>query len=109
MPPKKPSNSGLRSKNCRGFILLEVLVAMTMILGVWMVSVGVYRRLALNLTQQESKYSLLRKEWDAFEIQEHTRVNLNPLHKVLINEPARVPGRNRSMRTSTQSVIKDKR
>ena len=97
------------SENSQGFILLEVLVAMSMILGVWMASVATYQHLSLNLVQQEVKRSQIRKELDAFEMQEHSRANLNLPHKVLINEPTRVPGRNRSMRTSTQPAIKDKR
>ena len=109
MPPKKRSHSRLGPTNSRGFILLEVLVAMNMILGVWMASVGVYQRLALNLTQQESKRSQLRKEMDAFEIQEQARTHLNLPNKVLSNESARVSSRNRTMRSSSQSTIKDKR
>ena len=95
--------------NCRGFILLEVLVAMSMILGVWMVSLGVYQRLVLNLTQQESKRSQLRKDSDVFEMQEQSRSNLRLPSKVLSNESTRVSSRNRSVRTSTQPTIKDKR
>ncbi|MBU3627595.1 prepilin-type N-terminal cleavage/methylation domain-containing protein [Polynucleobacter sp. AP-Reno-20A-A9] len=109
MPPKKHSNPGLGPINCQGFILLEVLVAMSMILGVWMASVGVYQRLALTLTQQESKRSQLRKDSDVFEMQEHSRINLNLPNKALSNESARVLSRNRAVRTSAQSTIKDKR
>ena len=82
---------------------------MTMILGVWMASVGVYQRLALSLTQQESKRSQLRKDSDAFEIQEHSRANSNLSKKALSNESARMSSRNRSLRTSTQPSLKDKR
>ena len=89
--------------------MLEVLVAMSMILGVWMASVGIYQRLALNLAQQESKRSQLRKDSDVFEIQEHSRTNLHLPNQVLNNESARVPSRNRIMRTSAQPAIKDKR
>ena len=99
----------MRSKNGQGFILLEVLVAMALILGVWMTSVGVYQRLALTLTQQESKRAQLRKDSDAFEIQEHSRANSNLSKKALSNESARMSSRNRSMRTSTQPSLKDKR
>ena len=109
MPPKIQPTTELRSKNCRGFILLEVLVAMTMILGVWMASVGTYQRLALNLTQQENKRSQLRKDSDVYEIQEQSRTHLHLPSKVLSNESARVPGRNRALRATTQSTFKDKR
>jgi type II secretory pathway component PulJ len=109
MNPKKHPTSGLGYRNCQGFILLEVLVAMSMILGVWMSSVGIYQRLALNLVQEEAKRSQLRKDLDAFEAQEHDRTHFNLPSKVLSNESARVPSRNRAVRTSTQSTIKDKR
>ena len=107
--PYKAPQPPMRSQNGQGFILLEVLVAMTMILGVWMVSVGVYQRLALTLTQQESKRVQLRKDSDAFEMQEHGRTNLNLPKKALINEFARMSGRDRSVRTAAQPTIKNKR
>ena len=47
-----------------GFILLEVLVAMGLILGVWMTSIGAYQGLALRLAQQESKRFQLRQAFD---------------------------------------------
>ncbi|QWE08907.1 hypothetical protein [Polynucleobacter ibericus] len=100
---KHPDARGI-SENSLGFILLEVLVAMSMILGVWITSVGAYQRLALSLTQQEAKRSQLRKELDAFEMQEYDRLNLNSPAKVLRNDTTRVPGGNRSMRTPPQST-----
>ena len=109
MPPKKTSNPAFGPMNCRGFILLEVLVAMSMILGVWMASAGVYQRLALTLTQQESKRAQLRKDSDAFEMQEQSRINLNLPNKALSYESTRVSGRDRSVRIATQPTIKNKR
>jgi type II secretory pathway pseudopilin PulG len=109
MNPKKHPTSGLSYMNCQGFILLEVLVAMSMILGVWMSSVGIYQRLALNLVQQEAKRSQLGKDLDAFEAQEHSRAHFNIPSKSLSHESARVSSRNRAVHTSTQSTIKDKR
>ena len=82
---------------------------MSMILGVWVASVGVYQRLALNLIQQETKRSQLRKGLDTFEMQEQLRANLDLSGKGISNDIARVSDRNRSMRTATQSTIKDKR
>ena len=109
MPPKNPSSSGLRAKNCQGFILFEALVAMSMISGVWISSVGAYQRLALNLVQHDAKRMQLRKELDVFEMQEHSRGNFNPTGKTINNDFARVPGRNRALRATTQSTFKDKR
>lgn len=110
MSDQKHLNTSLfMAINGQGFILLEVLVAMSMILGFWIASVGIYHRLALNLIQQESKRSQLRKEMDAFEIQEQVRANLDLSNKGLSNDIVRVSDRNRSMRAATQSTIKDKR
>ena len=84
-------------------------MAMSMILGVWMASAGVYQRLALTLTQQESKRAQLRKDSDAFEIQEHSRAHLNLQNQALSYESTRMSGRDRSLRTATQPTIKNKR
>ncbi|QWE02788.1 hypothetical protein ICV90_01470 [Polynucleobacter sp. JS-JIR-II-b4] len=89
--------------------MLEVLVAMSIILGVWMASVGVYQRLALNLVQQEAKRSQLRKESVVHETQEQVRANSYLSGKNLINELARMPSRNRPMRTTTQPIAKNQR
>ena len=107
--PYKAPQPPMRSKNGQGFILLEVLVAMALILGVWMVSVGVYQRLALTLIQQESKRAQLRKDSDTFEIQEHSRAHLNLQNQALSYESTRMSGRDRSVRTATQPTIKNKR
>ena len=82
---------------------------MSLILGVWITSVGAYQRLALILNQQESKRSHNRKELDAYEMQEQARANRTLPGNSLINESARVPSRNRSVRTSAQSTTKKKR
>ena len=97
------------ASNDQGFILLEVMVALSMILGVWIASVGVYQRLALNLTQQESKRLHLRKEFDAFETQEQARAILNLSNQHLRNDITRVSDRNRPVHATAQSIAKDKR
>ena len=82
---------------------------MSLILGAWATSVEAYQRLALKLTEQESKRLQLRKELDVFETQEKIRANSHLSSKSVIHEPARMSGRNRSMRTTTQSIIKNQR
>ena len=52
----------------QGFVLLEVIVAMSLILGSWMALVGTYQNLALRTAQTESKRTQLRTEFDAFEV-----------------------------------------
>lgn len=105
----KHPKSELRVANSQGFILLEVLVAMSMILGLWISSARAYQRLTLTLVQQEAQRSQIRKEFDAFEIQEHSRSSVTFTDKDLNNDFARVPGRHRALRTTTQPALKDKR
>ena len=64
-------------KHSSGFILLEVLVAMSLISGVWVSSIGIYQVLVLRLIQQERKQVLLRKTFDDYEIAEHMRISGN--------------------------------
>jgi Tfp pilus assembly protein PilV len=59
-----------------GFILLEVLVAMGLISGVWMSSIQAYQSLALRLLKQEQKQALSRQEFDRYELAEQIRANL---------------------------------
>jgi len=109
MSASKHPDSRWSFENSQGFILLEVLVALSMILGVWMASVATYQNLTLNLVSQETKRSQLRKEFDAFELQEHSRAKINLLGKGLNHDSTRVSSRNRSMHTTFKPAPKDKR
>lgn len=91
-----------------GFILLEVLVAMAMVMGSWMVSTHAYQKLAFNLSQQESKRSQLRKEFDSHEMEMHFRSNSHQ-PGALKDDAARVSGRNHTLRASSKSPPKGKR
>jgi Tfp pilus assembly protein PilV len=88
-----------------GFILLEVLVAMSLILGVWMTSVGAYQELTHRLIQQESRRSQLWQTFDTHELAEQARVNLS--FKDIKHESSRVSGRNRTLRTIAKSTTKN--
>jgi len=102
-----------------GFILLEVLVAMGLILGVWMTSIGAYQGLALRLAQQESKRLQLRQDFDIYELAEQVRANKNQTNlpnvssisnissKGIKNESSRVSSRNRSEHPVTKSTFKN--
>ena len=109
MSARKPQEPRLGSTNCSGFILLEVLVAMSMILGVWISSLGAYQHLAFNLSQHDAKRTQVAKECDAFEIQEQVRSNASLPSKGLNHEFARVPSRHRALRASIEPTLKDKR
>lgn len=95
------------SKNCHGFVLLESLVAMSLILGSWMASVEVYQRLVLHLSQQESKRLQLVREFDAYETQEQLRANLHFPSKGISHDSSGVFGRNRAMRADIKPTDKN--
>ena len=88
-----------------GFILLEVLVAMSLILGVWMTSIEAYQGLALRLVQQENKRSQLRQTFDSYELAEQARVNISS--KGIKHESSRVSSRDRALRPITKSTTKN--
>ena len=92
-----------------GFILLEVMVAISLIMGAWMVSANAYQRLALVLGQQESKRSEIRRQIDAHELEVYS--NAVALYEAgsVKNELARVSGRNHTLRASSKSPPKGKR
>ena len=89
-----------------GFILLEVLVAMSLIVGSWMAMIHIYQGLALRQTQLQFKKAELRKESDAFEINEHAR---NLTNRPVKNESTRMSSRTRSMHGASQSATKNQR
>ena len=92
-----------------GFVLLEVLMAMSLILGSWITLVGAYQNLSFRIAQEENKRTQLRKELDAFEIGEHLRANNNIASKGLLNEPPRMPSRTRPQHAIAKPTTKNKR
>ena len=93
---------------------------MSLILGVWMTSIGAYQGLALRLAQQESKRFQLRQAFDIYELAEQVRANKNQTNlpnvssisnissKDIKNESSRVSGRNHTLRASSKSSAKGK-
>ncbi len=64
-----PRKYGMRLTKPNGFILLEVLVAMSLILGAWLSSIHTYQGLALRFIGLEQKRVELRQVFDAHELQ----------------------------------------
>ena len=93
----------------QGFVLLEVLVAMSLILGSWMASVGAYQNLVLRATQIESKRAQLRREFDIFEVSEQARVSTSTNTKGQNHESSRVSSRHRAQHATSQSTSKSQR
>ena len=84
-------------------------MAMSLIMGAWMVSANAYQRLALVLGQQESKRSEIRRQIDAHELEVYSRAAALYEAGSVKNEFARVPGRNHTLRASSKSPPKGKR
>jgi Tfp pilus assembly protein PilV len=79
-----------------GFILLEVLIAIGLVSGVWMNSIQAYQGIALYLLKQEQKQALLRQEFDLYELTEQMRANaING--GGLKRDATRVPHRHRTL------------
>ena len=98
-----------RKKAQGGFILLEVLVAMSLIVGSLTAMTHIYQGLALRQAQLQTKKAELRKELDDFENSEHAR-NLHSISGgVAKNESPRVASRARSKYSAVSSIIKNQR
>ena len=105
-------NTRLLKDTQGGFVLLEVLVAMGLIVGSWTAMIHIYQGLVLRQTQLQVKKTELRKESDVFEISEHARNTHNVRNTssgVLKDESTRVSSRSRSVHGTTQSTTKNKR
>lgn len=98
-----------RIGQAQGFVLLEVLVAMSLILGSWMALVGTYQNLALRTAQTESKRAQLRSEFDAFKMSQQARVSISTHIKGQSNESSRVSSRNRTKHVTAQPALKNER
>jgi type II secretory pathway pseudopilin PulG len=101
--------SGHQIDSSRGFILLEVIVAMSLILVSWMALVGTYQNLALRTAQTESKRTQLRTEFDAFEASEQLRVKGSTNTKGQVHESSRVSRRHRAQHAAAQPTSQNKR
>ena len=78
---------------------------MSLILGVWLTSIGAYQGLALRLVQQENKRLQLRQAFDSYEFAEQARVNISS--RDIKHESSRGSGRNRTLRPITKSTTKN--
>ena len=102
---KDPLDPRVGSSN--GFVLFEVLIAMSLILGSWMALVGSYQNLALRTAQTEGKRAQLRGQLDTFESSEQVRVSAKANIIGPIHESSRVSSRNRAQHAAAQSTVKN--
>ncbi|MFM2029385.1 MAG: hypothetical protein RL517_576 [Pseudomonadota bacterium] len=69
---QKPQDLAEAQEGVRGFILLEVLVAMSLVATSWMASESSYHRLVFRIGQIQSKKAEIKKELDQYEISRST-------------------------------------
>ena len=94
----------LRNDRQAGFILLEALVAMGLVTGVWLSPIQAYQGLALRLLKQEQKQALLRQEFDRYELAEQMRANsING--GGLKRDATRVPHRLRALHSTAKPAF----
>jgi hypothetical protein len=106
LKPQSTISDSQQKETRQGFIVLEALIAMSLIVGVWVAMVQIYQGLALRQIQLQTEKVQIRKESDVFEFSEYAR----PHHQGSIeNESTRVLGRSRPMSNTTQPIIKNKR
>jgi Tfp pilus assembly protein PilV len=87
-----------------GFILLEVLIAIGLVSGVWMSSMQAYQGLALHLLTQEQKQALLQEEFDRYELVEQMRAN-SIYGGGLKRDVTRVSHRHRALRSTAKPAF----
>ena len=83
-----------------GFILLEVLVAMSLVAISWIGLGNAYQLLVLRLGQEQDKRLQIHQELDQHEIHQHQLQQF----RLSINESARVPRRNRYITHTTRLI-----
>ena len=89
MPRNNPS-CAQDHESSQGFILLEVLIAMSLVLTSWLVLSHTYQALALRFGQLQEQRMQSKKESDQFEIHLHSAASAKT---DLINESARMSSR----------------
>jgi type II secretory pathway component PulJ len=95
------SPSSLKSNaRANGFILLEVLVAMSLVASSWIGLSNIYQGMILRLVQQQEKRVELRKDMDRHELAISTATqsnNPNKISRKLEDESIRVSRRSRPL------------
>ena len=86
------------NRAANGFILLEVLVAMSLVASIWVGLSNTYQGMVLRLVQLQEKRAELRKEMDMHEFAILTATqanNSNPILRKLADESIGMPHRSR--------------
>jgi Tfp pilus assembly protein PilV len=94
----KAKNLGHLDQSSSGFILLEVLVAMSLIASSWMTLGTAYQQMVLRLGKSQEQIVQMKKEADQYELKVFAASqSIREIHHArgLFNEPSRVSRRPR--------------
>lgn len=93
--------------SAKGFVLLEVLVAMSIVAGSWVALEGSYHRLVLRMAQIQAKKAVINRERDQYEAALFAAMQSNkPNSKVALSEPSGVSSRSRVITRAGGSLDK---
>ena len=87
-----------------GFVLLEVMVAMSLVAGTLLTSVNIYQSLLLRYQQLHVQKIDLLKQRDRFEIDEYRR---NISESVIKHDSSRLPGRSHDLHNASRPHSKN--
>ena len=102
IPGDKNFSQSIPALTCKknGFILLEVLVAMSLVAISWIGLGNAYQLLVLRLGQEQDKRLQIHQELNQHEMHQHKLQQ----SRLLINESARVSRRNRYIPNTTRPI-----
>jgi len=92
-----------------GFILFEVLVAMSLIVSSWITLGDTYQQMNLRLGKSQEQRAQMKKEADQYELTllaaDQLNREINPI-RGLVNEPSRVSRRPRHISDPSSAIDK---
>ena len=104
---QKPQQSPRLMGQADGFVLLEVLVAMSIVASSWIALEGSYQHLVLKTVLVQGKKAAINRESDQYEIALFTSMQSNkPDSKVVLSESSGVSRRSSSIPRAGRSINK---
>ena len=105
----KPQKLDRADPGASGFILLEVLVAMSLIASSWITLGDNYQQMILRLGKSQEQRAQMKKEADQYELTllaaNQLNREINPI-RGLVNEPSRVSRRPRHISDPSGAIDK---
>ena len=104
---RKPRQAPDLMGQAKGFVLLEVLVAMSIVASSWIALEGSYQHLVVRMALVQGKKAAINRESDQYEIALFTSMQSNkPDSKVVLSESSGVSRRSSSIPRAGRPVNK---